>query len=119
MFTPAPPPPPVHKPHQASGVEVLFEQKEARELVEKLSEQPIQDLRRAIALNDRLLYTRELFANDNQHFENTITFLNNCAHLEEAKAYLIENCVHQFGWTDKKKVETAKGFIKLARRRFK
>lgn len=119
MFTPAPPPPPAHKPHQPSGVEVLFEQKEARELVEKLSEQPIQDLRRAIALNDRLLYTRELFANDNQLFENTITFLNHCTHIEEAKAYLIEHCVHQLGWTDKKKVETAKGFIKLARRLFK
>lgn len=119
MFTPAPPPPPAQKTQQPSGVEVLFEQKEARELVEKLSEQPIQDLRRAIALNDRLLYTRELFANDNQLFENTITFLNNCTHLEDAKAYLIEHCVHQFGWTDKKKVETAKGFIKLARRRFK
>ncbi len=120
MFTPAPPPPPAHKSHhQNVGVESLFEQKEARELVEKLSEQPIQDLRRAIALNDRLLYTRELFGNDNQQFDHAINILNACTHFEEAKHFLIEQCVHAFGWTDKKKADTAKSFIKLARRRFK
>ncbi|MBK8426713.1 MAG: hypothetical protein IPL27_12410 [Lewinellaceae bacterium] len=38
-----------------SGVEVLFEEKQAKELSDKLSELPIADLKKAIALNDRLL----------------------------------------------------------------
>jgi hypothetical protein len=56
--------------------EALFEEKQAKELSEKLSELPIADLRRSIALNDRLLLTRELFAGDGQAFEAAIQSLN-------------------------------------------
>jgi hypothetical protein len=100
-------------------VEALFEFKEARELSEKLSEQPITDLRRAISLNDRLLLSRELFGNDNQLFETAIQTLNNFASFEQAAAYLIDNFVVQFDWTVAQKSTAAKKFIKLVRRRYK
>lgn len=132
----APPPPPEVKPVPPLPVEpvtakapfvatangdydVLFEEKQAKELSEKLSEMPIADLRRAIALNDRLLLTRELFAGDGQAFESTIAALNSYGSFMEAKAYLIEHCVVRYAWTDKKRLEVAKDFVKLVRRRYK
>jgi len=107
---------PAHFPPEA---EALFEEKQAKELSEKLSELPIADLRKAIALNDRLLLTRELFAGDGQSFDAALNALNICTGMDEAKGYLIENCVLRYGWLDKKREEAAKNFIKLVRRRFK
>lgn len=111
---------PAHSYHAASPeAEMLFEEKKAKELSEKLSELPIPDLRRAIALNDRLLLTRELFSGDGQAFEATITALNSFTTFEEAKAHLMEQTVTRFSWMDKKRADTAKNFIKLVRRRYK
>lgn len=99
--------------------EALFEQKQAKELSEKLSELPIADLRKAIALNDRLLFTRELFGGDSQAFDTTIGVINGFSGFDQAKHHLLEHCVMRYYWTDKKHLETAKNFIKLVRRRYK
>lgn len=129
--TPPPPvyeepssPPPMPAPARApksthSEVEILFEEKQAKELSEILAEQPIADLKKGIALNDRLLYTRELFAGDGKAFESTIASLNSFSNFGEAKNYLIEHCVTRYLWLDKKRVDEAKKFIKLVRRRYK
>ncbi len=74
--------------------------------------------RKAIALNDRLLLTRELFGGDNQAFDNAIHALNGFQGMEQAKAYLLDQCVMRYRWMDKKHLETAKNFIKLVRRRY-
>ena len=116
---PAPAAPPLSFPAIPPEAEALFEQKQAKELSEKLSDLPIPDLRKAIALNDRLLLTRELFGGDNQAFENAINTLNNLPGFDQAKAFLLEQCVMRYRWTDKKHMETAKNFIKLVRRRYK
>ena len=115
----APPTPPPSFPAISPEAEALFDQKQAKELSEKLSEIPIPDLRRAIALNDKLLLTRELFGGDNQAFENAVNELNNFSGMEQAKSYLMDHCVIRYRWTDKKHAETAKNFIKLVRRRYK
>ena len=99
--------------------EELFEEKQARELSEKLSELPIPDLKKAIALNDRLLLTRELFSGDGQAFDAALTALNSYTQFTDAKAYLLDHCVIRYGWLDKKRIGTAKNFIKLVRRRYK
>ncbi|MDX2279515.1 MAG: hypothetical protein NW218_08000 [Saprospiraceae bacterium] len=122
---PSSPEPPAQQPKAAphGGIppeaEGLFEEKQAKELSDKLADLPIADLRRAIALNDRLLLTRELFASDGQTFEATINALNGFAQFEDAKIYLLENCVIRYGWLDKKRIDAAKNFIKLVRRRYK
>ncbi|MBU6342557.1 MAG: hypothetical protein KGS48_13770, partial [Bacteroidetes bacterium] len=85
----------------------------------KLAELPIPDLRRGIALNDRLLLTRELFASDGQAFESAINALNSFNQFDDARAYLLEHCVVRYGWLDKKRIDAAKNFIKLVRRRYK
>jgi len=105
--------------HHSAEAEVLFEEKQAKELSEKLAEQPVADLKKAIALNDRLLLTRELFAGDGKAFESAINALNGFSHFDEAKAYLIEHCVTRYLWLDKKRLEEAKNFIKLVRRRYR
>ncbi len=115
--TPATPVPPSF-PAPPPEAEALFEHKQAVELSERLSELPIPDLRKAIGLNDRLLLTRELFGEDSAAFEKTINTLNSFSSMEQAKAYLMEHCVIRYRWTDKKRVETAKKFIKLVRRRY-
>lgn len=117
----APKPAPTHRASHAShgAYEVLFEEKQAKELSEKLAETPIADLKKAIALNDRLQYTSELFAGDGQAFERALAALNSASGFEEARAYLVENCVAYYTWTDKKRLDTAKAFVKLVRRRHK
>lgn len=125
---PAPPPPPVETPRPAptraaasaaGGLDVLFEEKQAKELSEKLAEAAITDLKKAIALNDRLLYTSELFAGDGQSFERALAALNSFSNFEDAREYIVQNCAVQYTWTEKKRLDTAKAFVKLVRRRHK
>lgn len=117
---PAPPPTP-----KAPSVEVssemlaLFEFKAAKELSDKLSELPIADLKKALSLNDRLLMTRELFGGDGKMLEATISTLNSLGSFEEAKSYLIQFCAERYSWAEKVRIEHARTFIKLVRRRFK
>lgn len=100
-------------------MEALFEEKQAVELSEKLAESAINDLKKAIALNDRLLFTSELFAGDGQAFERVLASLNSMGSFDEARAYMVEYCVTYYTWTDKKRLDTAKSFVKLVRRRYK
>jgi hypothetical protein len=118
---PALPPAPAksHSMHHYHSPEILFEEKQAKELSEKLAEQPIADLKKAIALNDRLLLTRELFAGDGKAFESAIASLNSFSNMSEAKSYLLEHCVTRYMWLDKKRIEEAKKFVNLVRRRYK
>lgn len=113
---PAPPSPPVSAP---VGIDALFEEKQAKELVDKLAETPLADLKKGIPLNDRLLFTSELFAGDGQAFEKALGALNSFSNFEEARDYLVQTCAVYYTWTDKKRLETAKTFIRLVRRRYK
>ena len=129
---PAPPPEPViakaapeppaqasAPPQEAGDEEALFEYKEARELSEKLSETPISDIKRAIALNDRLLLQRELFGNDHGAFEAVLNTINGFSGFEQAKSYLLREVITRYDWMHKSRIETAKSFIRLVRRRYK
>ncbi len=116
---PRPAPVPASTTTSAIGLDVLFEEKLAKELSEKLAEAPIADLKKAIALNDRLMYTSELFAGDGKLFENALSALNSFTRFEEAKDYLVQFCAVHYAWTDKKRLESAKAFVKLVRRRYK
>ncbi len=54
----------------------------------------IDDIRKAIGINDRFLMIRDLFNGDAQMFENTITTINEFDDLDECMIYLVEN----FAW---------------------
>jgi len=95
----------------------LFDAKPAMELSEKLSEQPIQDLSRSMSINDRLLYMNELFGRDMNALEETLRTLNRYERLEDAKGLII-TLADQYNWTEEEKIDTARSFIKLIRRRY-
>ncbi|GJM32333.1 MAG: hypothetical protein DHS20C18_13340 [Saprospiraceae bacterium] len=136
--TPAPPPPkpkpeprPEPKPspepvapqpetkNTASNarVESLFKMGAAKELSDKLSLQPVSDLNKAMAINDRLLYTNDLFDKNKNAMDNALKLLNQFPSMAEAKSLLV-NLANQYDWMDEEKVETAQAFIKLVNRRY-
>lgn len=98
-------------------IEALFDLPEAKELSEKLSASPIDDLTRSIALNDKLLYSNELFNGALVTFNEVVRTLNNMPDFNSAKNYLVELAI-QHDWATKNKAEFSKNFIKLVRRRF-
>lgn len=130
---PAPTPPPVIQPapekvefvpkptpkkEEIPGeFEKLFEFKEVRELSEKLSESPINDLTRGLAINDRLLYTNELFGKDPVALNESLKALNRYDSLSSAKGFLL-NLATQYNWNGKEKLATAQEFIRYVRRRY-
>jgi hypothetical protein len=72
---------------------------------------PISSIKGAIGLNDRFLFTRELFGNDSSRYESTIDHLDQLANLLEAIEYLEKN----FQWT---KNDASLKFMDLVKRRF-
>lgn len=52
---------------------------------------PVEDIRSAITLNDRLLFINSLFGGDADKFRETVMTLNSMSGTDEAAAYLKEN----------------------------
>ena len=115
----APPIPPAspRRPNQTKGIEQLFEYKKATELSEKLSAVPIEDLTKAMSINDRLLYMNELFGRDIDALNESLKLLNKYERLDEAKG-LIANLADQYQWLDEDRIDIAQSFIKLIRRKY-
>lgn len=114
---PAPTPQPRAKSNASSKVRSLFVFKEAKELSEKLSAQPVKDLTRSMAINDRLLYTNDLFGKDNNALNAALKQLNDLGSMDNAQPVL-EEFAEKHDWTEEEKVDTAMAFIKLVRRRY-
>lgn len=72
---------------------------------------PLKNIREGIGLNDRFLYIRELFQNDAEKFDRTITTLDEFNGIEEAVRFLKQN----FKWN---KSEAGEKFLLLIKRRF-
>ncbi len=128
VFTPPPPPPPKKKekekkietPEQEEEEELenLFEHHQARELSEKLSELPIQDLGKAMGLNEKIFTINELFNGDQEAFKQTIQALNSLPSFEEAKNFLVREVAVRYNGAHQDKKNKAKNFIKIVRRRY-
>lgn len=97
--------------------EVLFDFKSGGELADKLSDQPVGDLTKALSINDRLLYMNQLFGKDMGELDESLKLLNRFENLREAKS-LIHNLAEQYEWTKEEKVDVARDFLKLVRRRY-
>ena len=123
---PTPPPPtPVATPAEPKPVVVeeehalLFEQKEGKELSDKLSSMPIMDLKKSMGLNEKILTINELFGGDHKAFDAALTDLNALGSFEEAKVYMSEHLAAKYEWASATKKKKAQIFIKLVRRRYK
>ena len=77
----------------------------------KIGELPVRSLDKAIGLNDKFQFIRELFNNDSELFTRTVEDLDKLNNIKEAATYLNKN----FKW---KKNEFSLKFIQLIKRRF-
>ena len=71
----------------------------------------VSDIRQAISLGDRFLYQRELFGQNAELMQRTLTELNNLGSFDEAVAY-----INRFGWDTES--STYQQFIVTLHRRF-
>ncbi|MFA6336334.1 MAG: hypothetical protein WCX48_12440 [Bacteroidales bacterium] len=73
---------------------------------------PLSDISSAIGLNDRFLFTRELFGSNPKLFFETLQEINRAGSLDSALNYLQE----KFSWDPES--EAAAAFLLLVRRRY-
>lgn len=89
---------------------------EKTEVAHLLKETPIKDLRKAVGINDRFAYVRELFRGDEATYERSIKTINGFNIYSEADYWMSRELKHKLGWDDKN--ETVQKFYGLVRRRF-
>jgi hypothetical protein len=77
----------------------------------KFSNMPVSSLQTAIGINDRFLFTRELFDGNGEAFHAAVKKIDSMPNIHEAAVYLREH----YKW---KKNETSLKFIDLVKRRF-
>ncbi len=86
------------------------------ELSDTLQDAPVKDLRKAIGINDRFVFLKELFRGDDAMYERSIKTINAFAIYPEAEYWIRRELKLKLGWDDKN--ETVKQFDQLVRRRF-
>jgi hypothetical protein len=94
--------------------EKLYEKKV--ELMELLKEAPIQDLRKAIGINDRYLFISDLFRGDEPMYERSIKTINSFDVYSDAEHWMNRELKVKLGWDDNR--DTVNHFYQLVRRRF-
>lgn len=92
-----------------------FEQ-ETPTLASKLQKKPISDLKTAIGINQRFLFTSELFHNDSDEFNKAIDRLNSFSSFLEADEFIENQLRQSYDWDMKNK--TVMTFIDLVHRRY-
>lgn len=77
---------------------------------------PINDLKTAVSLNDKLLFVRDLFNGYNLAYNEAIELLNRCKSFDEADRLLKANYVTKNNWAGKQL--TADKFYGIVQRKF-
>lgn len=86
------------------------------ELSDTLQDVPVKDLKKAVGLNDRFLFIKELFRNDETMYERSIKTINAFGIYAEAEFWIKRELKVKLGWDDKS--PCVKQFDQLVRRRF-
>lgn len=79
--------------------------------------QPLKDLTRALTINNRVLFSKDLFGDDNELLNTTLRTLNASGAMAAAQPVLA-SLARRFDWAEEDKAETAREFIALVRRRY-
>jgi len=90
----------------------LAQQQSKNDLSSMMQSKPITDLTKAIGVNDKFLFIRELFDGNREHYHEAIQLLNEIPTFEEAQTYLHET--FNWNWED----PVTKKFIELIKRKF-
>lgn len=94
----------------------LMANRTEQNLAAKFSQEPIQDLKRNISLNDKLVFVKDLFNGYSLAYQEAIDQLERLEDFESADQYLKTHYVAEYKWADK--VATAEKFYELLRRKF-
>lgn len=100
------------------ATQALFEMDEVRELSDKLRHRPVDDLSRAMGINERFLTINELFNGDHEAFDRTLRQLNDLPSFEAARTYMEDQVIPRYDWMDRSRMKKAQIFIQLVRRRY-
>ncbi|NOZ47012.1 MAG: hypothetical protein GXO79_09550 [Chlorobi bacterium] len=92
--------------------DLIASSKKTRDLATKLKDAPIANLKKAINLNDKIRFIKELFNGQNEKYQQAVDELNKCKNLDEALEYLNKN----YTWNQEK--ESFRDFLELIYRRF-
>jgi hypothetical protein len=94
--------------------ERLYERK--TELGEKLKEEPLKDIKKAIGVNDRFIFITELFRGDEAMYERSLKTINHFTIYPEAEFWILRELKLKLGWNEEH--PAVKQFDQLVRRRF-
>ena len=89
---------------------------ERREVASTIKEAPVRDLKKAIGINDRYRFIRELFREDENMYERSIKTINSFNIFAEAEYWIQREMKVKLGWDDSS--ETVQMFDQLVKRRF-
>ncbi|MCL2167733.1 MAG: hypothetical protein FWH59_01245 [Lentimicrobiaceae bacterium] len=87
----------IQRPEKKSLNDLLTEKKEEQSLGARFQQSFIPDLTKAIAINEKFTFIRELFRNSGVDFSNAIQKLNECGNIDAAFV-LMEDLKHQYLW---------------------
>jgi len=96
----------------------LFNEAPVTDLSDKLALLPINDLTKALSINERFFTIQELFGGNSDLFQTTLKKLNSLSNFEEASEDLISSVASEYQWASTAKQKKAANFIKLVRRRY-
>ncbi|MBX3255801.1 MAG: hypothetical protein KF862_16825 [Chitinophagaceae bacterium] len=86
------------------------------ELAEKLKDEPLKDIKKAIGLNDRYIFITELFRGDEAMYERSLKTINHFTIYPEAEFWIQRELKLKLGW--KEDHPSVKQFDQLVKRRF-
>jgi hypothetical protein len=89
---------------------------ETKELGSSLKHTAVQDLKKAIGINDRYLFINELFRNDEAMYERSVKTINNFHILAEAEYWIERELKVKLGWDNNKSI--THHFYDVVKRRF-
>lgn len=92
--------------------DVMSKKQNEKDLSSKLQLKPIKNLKSAISINDRIMFTKELFDNDADFYNEIIEKLNGMNNLDEA----LEHLKMEIDLTEES--EAVQKFTELVQRRF-
>lgn len=113
--TPKETPAPAQKPQQRSLNDLFNEQREDHSISSQYQRAKVGDLTKAISINDKFIYIKELFHNRGEDFSASIRQLNECKTMEEAFDCL-EQLKQKFFWDSKS--DAYLSFCDLLRRKY-
>ncbi len=97
-----------------SKTESRFEERTS--LVDKVSKQKLNDIKRGIGINERFLFANELFAGDMSAFTRAVEELNHVDSETDANRLMNEDLASKYRWNQED--ETVLAFKSLVSRRF-